>query len=705
MGGCQGAHRAFADRAREFVAVQAWGRTRIDGPTPHPDAATVGGTDPGWLDPVAVDGLCDGDAAAAMLRFVVIAGLEILNLHAQGGMAEVYRARGRGADGTEYLYAVKRILPEYTRDPEIKKMFIEESRVAACLVHPSVVRVYDLATGDNEELFIVMEFLEGKDLSEAIEEAEKQKKPLPIWFAIQIARDVLKALHHVTTEATDKNGRVLGLIHRDISPHNIFVCSDGQVKLTDFGVAKVQESNIKTQVGITKGKLGYMSPEQLMGSPLDFRSDLYNVGILLFESITGRQLFMGASTAEFLQSMVRGIVPPIPPHLQVPPELEALIRRALDRDRNKRPATALDFERELGQIADRYGLTAQAAHVAHQMRELFGPPAPPPTSKPLTAPQKLRSMMLQAVAPEPAPQPQPVVAPQPQPVVAPQPQPYQPVPIPQPQVAAPYAPQPQVAAPQYAQQPVPIPQPIAAQPIVQQVVQPQVVQPLPPPIAAQPRPVSNPRAAQPPAPAQPQAQAQGGYQSPYARPQTIAPPPQGPVDDDDFATVVRPPEAFARPPRPASRPAQPLPPEPPSQPRVQLAVSARMQSLPGELPSEPGPVRPATGSQSLERRRPATVARGNARPLEAPPSVPRPTAAPPTPPAAITPSWQDATGEIPEGEFIERTRVEAPPQRPTTPAPTTPAPPAPPRQPTVQVGGGAVGVRSKRVVPLDDPKR
>lgn len=599
----------------------------------------------------------------------MIAGLEILNLHAQGGMAEVYRARGRGADGSEYFYAVKRILPEYTRDPEIKKMFIEESRVAACLVHPSVVRVYDLAVGDNEELFIVMEFLEGKDLSEAIEEAEKQKKPLPIWFAIQIAREVLKALHHVTTEATDKNGRVLGLIHRDISPHNIFVCFDGQVKLTDFGVAKVQESNIKTQVGITKGKLGYMSPEQLMGSPLDFRSDLYNVGILLFESITGRQLFMGASTAEFLQSMVRGIVPPIPPHLQVPPELEALIRRALDRDRNRRPATALEFERELGQIADRYGLTAQAAHVAYHMRELFGPPAPPPTSKPMTAPQKLRSMMLQAVAPEA--QPQPAVAPQPQPAVAPQP--YQPVPVPQPQ---PYTPVPQPQAQL---------QPYGAQPHIAPIAQPAAtVAPQP----AAPRPSSNPQVAQP--------QAHGGYQSPYARPQTVAPPPQGPVDDDDFATVVRPPEAITRPPRVASRPAQPLSPEPPGQPRVQLAVSARMPSLPAELPLEPAPIRPATGSQSLERRRPATVARGNARPLEVPPSVPRPTAAPP---AADAPSWQDATGEIPEGDSIERTRVEAPPQRP-------PAPPAqPPRQPTVQVGGGAVGVRSKRVVPLDDPKR
>ncbi len=634
----------------------------------------------------------------------MIAGLEILNLHAQGGMAEVYRARGKGADGTEYHYAVKRILPEYTRDPEIKRMFIEESRVAACLVHPSVVRVYDLATAENDELFIVMEFLEGKDLSEAIEDAEKQKKQLPIWFAIQIARDVLKALAYVTAEATDKTGRVLGLIHRDISPHNIFVCFDGQVKLTDFGVAKVQESNIKTQVGITKGKLGYMSPEQLMGSPLDFRSDLYNVGILLFESITGRQLFTGASTAEFLQSMVRGVVPAIPPALQVPPELEALIRRALDRDRTKRPVSALEFERELGLVAERYGLTATSAHVAHKMRELYAKAPPEQLIKPVTAPQKLKSMMLAALdppAPQPAvqqPAPQPTPKPQPQAQQAPQPQ-YQ---APAPQYQAP-APQYQAPAPQY-QPPAPTPQPPQYRP--------------PPP--QQPEYQQPPQ--QPPQPSTP-------YQSPYAKPQTVTPSqPSSPahVNDDDFATIVRPPDddsmapAFSPMPTPApappraqshrqpSRPATPLPPEPVSQPRVQLAVSARMQSLPNDDTGTVEITNPLTTS-SGERRRPATVARGNARPLEAVPSVPRPSAAPtpePLPPAPVTPptapvtpQWGEATGEIP-ADMADRTRIEPAPQRPTTPAPAQP-----PRQPTVQVGSSAVGARSKRVVPLDDLKR
>ncbi|HEY1101252.1 MAG TPA: serine/threonine-protein kinase, partial [Myxococcota bacterium] len=620
------------------------------------------------------------------------------------------------------------------------------------LVHPSVVRVYDLATADNDELYIVMEFLEGKDLSEAIETSEGKRQRLPIWFAIQIARETLRALHYVTTEATDKNGRILGLIHRDISPHNIFVCYDGQVKLTDFGVAKVQESNVKTQVGITKGKLGYMSPEQLMGSPLDFRSDLYNVGILLFESITGRQLFAGASTAEFLQAMVRGIVPPIPSSLQVPPELEALIRRTLDRDRNRRPASAIEFERELGQIAERYGLTAQPAHVAHHLRELYGQtPAAPQLVKPMTAPQKLKSMMLAAVD--------------------------------APMAAALAAPNRGSAAAN------------AANAAVAQNVQRQGTRPI----------TSSKPAA--PAPSSSSSSSPGGYQSPYARPQTISAPVATPVVDDDFATLVRPietlpaPRVEARVPpvqRPPSRPASPLPAEPLHQPRVQVAVSARMRALPGDdLPtataaaasSQSSASSPSSQSgsgafalshtseltnplakvpslqsqsQSHSQRRPATVARGNARPLEALPSMPRPSSAPtpssspssskPAGPAKKPlPSSPQAAGAAPAWdaddlsfEGSDKTRVEAIPAIPSRPLPA-PLPPPPStnstanstanaaanstanatansaansaasstpnsgptpaaRGPTVQIGGNGVGVRSKRVVPLDDPK-
>ena len=682
----------------------------------------------------------------------MIAGLEILNLHAQGGMAEVYRARGKGADGTDYLYAVKRILPEYTRDPEIKKMFIEEARVAACLVHSNVVRVYDLATSEAEDLFIVMEFLEGKDLSEAIEEATNRKRQLPIWFALQVAKEVLRALHYVTTEATDRNGRVLGLIHRDISPHNIFVCFDGQVKLTDFGVAKVQESNVKTQVGITKGKLGYMSPEQLMGSQLDFRSDLYNVGILLFEMITGKQLFSGQTTAEFLQAMVRGIVPPMPASAQAPPELEDLIRRCLDRDRNKRPPSALAFERELEQIANTYNLNAQPAHISHHVKELYGKLEAARPTKPATAPQKLKSMMLAAL-----PNPQASVAPQQQ--QQPPQQQQQQQQWPNPQYNQPPAQQ------QYQQQPA---QPQYRQPPQAQVQQPPQAQVQQPPQAHY----------QPPPQAHYQQPPQAQVQQPHHSNDAAYP------GEDDGATQVRdeapvrPPPRVPTPPQPAprgpSRPNVALPPESStSSPRVQVAVSTRMRSIDGpprsqpsqpaqptwtppaplpppnnpqwtaapvaavdDMPSSPSSVfesptdmtvaptiqtqRPTSQPISAENRRPSTVGRGNARPLEAPPRAPRPPSqpqqsAPPAQPPKPPQAWAEPT-DAPHADPLDdnATRVElnpllkppppAPPAQPTPPQVTAPQSP-PHRPPTVTVGNSAIGVRSKRVVPLDDTRK
>lgn len=628
-------------------------------------------------------------------------------------MAEVYRARGKGADGTEYLYALKRILPEYTRDAEIKKMFIEESRVAACLVHPNVVRVYDLATSEADELYIVMEFLEGKDLSEAIEEATNKRKSLPIWFALQIAKEVLRALHYVTLQATDRNGRTLGLIHRDISPHNIFLCFDGQVKLTDFGVAKVAESNIKTQVGITKGKLGYMSPEQLMGSPLDFRSDLYNVGILLYETICGKQLFGGATTAEFLQAMVRGIVPPMPANLQVPPELEALVRRSLDRDRNKRPATALEFERELEQITQSYNLAAQPAHISHHMKELYGKLEVPKLAKPVTAPQKLKSMMLQALPPQQPSRPNQQAQPQ-QPQAQPQQQ-SRPNPTAQPSRPNQPQPQPQYAPPQQQHQPqYAPPQPTWNDP--QQQLDSQY-----PPSQAQPQYSQQPQQQQ-----YQQPQSQWSPQQPQAQPQMI----------EDDATQVRAPgpEPVARSSssdpravRPASRPSVPLPPEranpQASQPRVQVGSSSSQRTRPPmdapraqapvahveDTPESPSSVFESPATMEIartaeiprlpqpiseENRRPSTVGRGNARPLEAP-----------------APKQPQAPANSPLDGDDNATRVEVNPL--LRPAPTPPAPPptpvqtspAPPRQPTVTVGNSAVGVRSKKVVPLDDTRK
>jgi serine/threonine protein kinase len=306
----------------------------------------------------------------------MVAGLEILNLHAQGGMAEVYRARATDVTGQVWYYAVKRILPELLKDPEMMRMFVEEQRIAACLVHDNIVRVYDVAharTGDasGADTFIVMEFLEGKDLAEIIDEAKAQGRTLPVWLVLHMAREVLKALHYASTEARDKSGRALGLIHRDISPHNIFICTDGQVKLTDFGVARVENTDVRTRAGVIKGKFGYMSPEQLAGGPLDPRSDLYNVGILIYEALTGQRLFFGETATQFIAAMLQNEVPPLDKRLLVPPELDKLMRMALSRNRDERPRTALAFEGQLAAIARQYGLDCQRGHVAQELAGLF----------------------------------------------------------------------------------------------------------------------------------------------------------------------------------------------------------------------------------------------------------------------------------------------------------------------------------------------
>lgn len=310
----------------------------------------------------------NGLGAAAMPKGV--AGLEILSLHAQGGMAEVYRARGLGSDGRAYNYAVKRILPGLMHDARIREMFVEEARVATCLEHQNIVRVYDLATSPDDSLFLVMEFLEGFDLQTVLDSAIERSVRLPIWLAVQVAREVLRALTYLSERATDRAGALLRLVHRDISPHNVFICADGNVKLTDFGVAKTTTSEQKTQAGVTKGKLGYMSPEQLNGSEVDHRSDLYNVGILLYEMIAGESLFHGDSTAQLVKAMMRNVLPPFAPEIGVPPELQTLVAVALQRERELRPQSAQAFGVDLERIAARHRLDAHAGHIAQWLRDL-----------------------------------------------------------------------------------------------------------------------------------------------------------------------------------------------------------------------------------------------------------------------------------------------------------------------------------------------
>ena len=295
--------------------------------------------------------------------------LEIIELHATGGMAEVYRARVVQEGGFEKQYAVKKILPQFTRDPELIQMFVEEARVAACLSFPNIVQVFDLCVSDEGEYFIVMEFADGKDLADVIHAAGMKGQRVSVAMAVQVAREILLALDYAQT-AEGPDGRPLRLIHRDISPHNVIVGHNGAIKLTDFGIAKVQQSGHKTMAGVVKGKFGYMSPEQARGKKLDHRSDLYNVGILIYEMVTGERLFAGSSDISTLDRMRAALVPPLPKKLKAPAELDQLMRRSLSKSARDRPRDAAAFEMELAQIANRHNLRSRRSEIGAFMQGL-----------------------------------------------------------------------------------------------------------------------------------------------------------------------------------------------------------------------------------------------------------------------------------------------------------------------------------------------
>ncbi len=243
-----------------------------------------------------------------------------------GGMAEVYRSTLVGAEGFSRTVAVKKILGSFSADPIFAEMFVNEANIASLLNHPNIVSVLDFDRDDSGQLFLVMELIEGCDLKQLVDRGR-----LPFSIAGFIACEILRAL--AFAHALEQEGRPLSIVHRDISPHNVLVSWDGAVKLSDFGIAKAAEATRVTQSGLIKGKIGYMSPEQVEGLPLDGRSDLFAVGILLHEILTGQRLFGGAPDRVVLNRIL--IAPMEPPSRiipEIPPALDAICMKLLDRE-------------------------------------------------------------------------------------------------------------------------------------------------------------------------------------------------------------------------------------------------------------------------------------------------------------------------------------------------------------------------------------
>ncbi|GAB4199008.1 MAG: hypothetical protein OHK0013_08780 [Sandaracinaceae bacterium] len=296
-----------------------------------------------------------------------------------GGMAEVFRAASVGVEGFERPVAIKRILPNLAADEDFVKMFVDEAKIAVQLQHPNIVEIFDLARAD-DDLFIAMEYVHGKDLRAILDRVQGPdgRGRIPVEVAVHLTIKICEALHHAHF-AHGPSGQPLGIIHRDVSPQNVIVSYDGEVKVTDFGLAKAAGRAVQTQAGVVKGKLAYMSPEQLRGLPLDQRSDVYGVGILLWEMLTGVRLFLGKNDQETLRKVYHAQVPPprsIRPDIH--PELEAIVMRALEREVDMRYATAEELHDDLTSYMYGVGPSIGTAGVGAFMRAVFPQAEPPP---------------------------------------------------------------------------------------------------------------------------------------------------------------------------------------------------------------------------------------------------------------------------------------------------------------------------------------
>ena len=281
-------------------------------------------------------------------------------------MAELFLVR----DSPERLAVVKRLHRKLAIDPEFVRMFLDEAHIAATLHHPNVVEVYEICE-DAEQCYIAMEHLHGYDLRRTMARMIALGTPVKLEQALSVARAVAAGLHY-THERTGPDGELLGIVHRDVSPHNVILTYNGDVKIVDFGVAKANIQMSRTRTGVLKGKVAYMAPEQAMGYPLDRRSDVFCIGILLWEMTTGRCLYRRRSELETLNAVVH-TPPPRPSRLvpDYPKDLERLVLKTLDRSPENRPATAGDLIYAIDEVARRWKLTLGAAQVSALMSKAF----------------------------------------------------------------------------------------------------------------------------------------------------------------------------------------------------------------------------------------------------------------------------------------------------------------------------------------------
>lgn len=294
----------------------------------------------------------------------------LLDKIGSGGMAELFLARQTGLSGFEKVVAIKRILPHLIQSSEFVTMFVNEAKLAALLSHQNIVQIYDLGNIDSA-YFIAMEYVMGKDLRTLLSYARSKNLLPSIGDILIITSKICSALDYAHRKK-DLNGTDLHLVHRDISPQNILVSYEGEVKLVDFGIAKAATGVQETKTGVLKGKLAYMSPEQAWGKPIDHRTDIFALGIVLYEALTGHRLFTGNNEISILEKVRQADVP-APTRLNpgIPSELEGILLRALAKEPENRYQTASEMQMALESLITQKGYAFSSLSLSNYMKILY----------------------------------------------------------------------------------------------------------------------------------------------------------------------------------------------------------------------------------------------------------------------------------------------------------------------------------------------
>ncbi len=294
----------------------------------------------------------------------------LLKRIAKGGMAEIFRAMSYGAEGFMKLVAIKRIRPELCRDYHFIDMFINEAKIVSNLSHPNIVQIFDFGRIE-EALYHCMEYVHGKNLLDILRAMKDRGPSAVIELACTILLEVLNGLEQAHRQQ-DALGKPLNIIHRDMSPANIIVSYEGEVKIADFGIAKATQTTIQTMGGVVKGKYKYMSPEQAQGETVDQRTDIFSAGICLYEMLTLKEMYGGTSGVQLLERVRKGDYK-MPRHLNpaIPRELDAILLKALAKDRDQRFQTAGAFRDALAEYLEEHRLQLSRQWLAEFMQELF----------------------------------------------------------------------------------------------------------------------------------------------------------------------------------------------------------------------------------------------------------------------------------------------------------------------------------------------